>query len=124
MTKRKIKRQNITKRRKGSVKTRKYKRTMITKKNRKGGEPTASVIASEQEKKTLFRRYLNDLIIEISDKNKSKNKIKETITKFLKFFTENDMINTLIPVSESGKYVDKESGTKPIVDLYLLSRLF
>lgn len=116
MTKRKIKRQNITKRRKNVIKTRKYKKIKVTKKNIKGGEPTPSLVATEQEKKTLFRRYLNDLIIEISDKNKSKNKIKETIAKFLKFFTENDMINTLIPVSESGKYVDKESGTKPIVD--------
>lgn len=123
MTKRKIAKRNktqIKRKSKKSIKTRKYKRINLTKK-RIGGDttlpavPDLSDVALEQKKKTLFRRSLNNLIIEILDRD-SNNKIKETVKKFLKLFKDNDMINTLIPVSSNGKHVDKESGKAPIVD--------
>lgn len=114
MTKRYVKR-NISKRKTYNAKTK--KNCKITKqiknlnKIRHGGEPS-----EEFKQKALFRRTLYNMISFITNKKNSKNKLKEGINILIKFFNNNKMINTLIPVSSNGKFVDKETGKIPIVD--------
>ena len=82
-----------------------------TKKIKYGGEPSV-----EYKQKALFRRTLYNMISYITNKKNSKNKVKEGIKILINFFNNNNMINTLIPVSSVGKFVDKETGKVPIVD--------
>ena len=113
MTKRKIKK-NITKRKRYNKKTKKSNKKLYTRKNKYGGE---SPLEQEQKKKTLFRRALSNLISQITNKSNSKNKIKEGINSLINLFKNNQMINTLIPVSSKGTYIDKQTGVGNIVDL-------
>lgn len=113
MTKRKIKK-NITKRKRYNKKTKKSNKKLYTRKNKYGGE---SPLEQEQKKKTLFRRALSNLISQITNKSNSKNKIKEGINSLINLFKNNQMINTLIPVSSRGTYIDKQTGVGNIVDL-------
>jgi hypothetical protein len=120
MTKRYVKR-NISKRKHYNTKIKKNNK--ITKKVKKvknikniknikyGGEPS-----EEYKQKALFRRTLYNMIRFITNKKNNKNKVKEGINILIKFFNNNKMINTLIPVSSIGKFVDKETGKVPIVD--------
>ena len=113
MTKKHLKR-NITKRTTFNKKTRKINRRNHTRKIKYGGD---EALVELQKKKTDFRRRLKDLVIQIGNKNNSRNKIKDGINLLIQFFNNNkNMINTLIPVSRTGKYVDKETGNEPIVD--------
>lgn len=113
MTKRKIKK-NITKRKRYNKKTKKSNKKLYTRKIKYGGE---SPLEQEQKKKTLFRRALSNLISQITNKSNSKNKIKEGINSLINLFKNNQMINTLIPVSSRGTYIDKQTGVGNIVDL-------
>ena len=113
MTKRKIKK-NITKRKRYNKKTKKSNKKLYTRKNKYGGE---SPLEQEQKKKTLFRRALSNLISQITNKSNSKDKIKEGINSLINLFKNNQMINTLIPVSSRGTYIDKQTGVGNIVDL-------
>jgi hypothetical protein len=104
--------------------TRKYKNRKTKKalkKNRKtikikyGGEPNEQ-LREQQKLKNLFRRTFNNYIIQI----KNRNNIKQGIRDLSKMFDNNKQINTLIPITESGKPVDKEtySMAKKPVDIY------
>lgn len=113
MTKRilKKKREKFTKRKKIIKYTKKIKKMRITKKNKRGGEPS-----EEYKQKTLFRRTLYNIISQITNRKASRNKVKEGINLLIKFFKDNHLINTLIPVSMAGKYVDKDTSSIKIVD--------
>jgi hypothetical protein len=80
--------------------TRKINKIMITRKNKRGGEPS-----EEYKQKNLFRRGFNNFIIQISNK---KN-IKQAVNSIISTFEKNKLINTLIPVTIEGKPVDKET---------------
>lgn len=70
-------------------------------------------LQEEQRQKNLFRRTLNNSIIQITNK---KN-IKQAINSIIKLFDKNKMINTLIPITSSGKPVDIQTYTnakKPV----------
>jgi hypothetical protein len=84
-----------------------------TKKNTYGGDNN---VIEEQRQKTLYRRTISNLISQITNKANSKNKIKEGLNNLINLFKNNMMINTLIPVSSSGTYIDKQTGTGVIVD--------
>ena len=103
MTKRKIKK-HITKRKNAIKATKKWVRLRMTRKskygNKCGGEPS-----EEYKQKNLFRRTLNNFIIQI----KNKKNIKQAINSIIKTFEKNKLINTLIPVTIEGKPVDKET---------------
>ena len=73
-------------------------------------------LVEEQKRKTLFRRTFNNYISQISNRNNSRNKIKDALNNLINLFNNNSMINTLIPISSNGKYVDKATGKEPIVD--------
>jgi hypothetical protein len=111
MTKRKIKK-HITKRKNAIKATKKIIRLRMTRKskygNRHGGEPS-----EEYKQKNLFRRTLNNFIIQI----KNKKNIKQAINSIIKTFEKNKLINTLIPITIEGKPVDKETyglAKKPV----------
>ena len=110
MTK-KILKKNLTKRKNVIKRTKKYKKIRITKKNKRGGE-----LSDEYKEKTQFRRTLYNIIKQINIRNISRNKIKEGINLFIDFFKNNHLINTLMPVSIEGKYVDKNISKVKIVD--------
>ena len=110
-------------------KTKKVNKKKSTKKVWFGGE---SLTAEKQQQKNTFRKMLNykmnDLIDKIVKKTTSRNKIKECIQAIINLFRNNIMINTLIPVSSSGKYIDKETNKESIVDfvspvIFLLDNL-
>jgi hypothetical protein len=102
------KRKNLTKRKKYNKKTKKnYKKIKY------GGNEEVS---QEYKQRVIFRRTFYNIISQITNKNNSKNKIKEGITLLINFFNNNKMINTLISVSSNGKFVDKETGKGSIVD--------
>ena len=104
-----------TRRNRKTRKTRKnYKRTKKNyKKIKYGGNEEVS---DEYKQRVIFRRTFYNIISQISNKNNSKNKIKEGITLLINFFNNNKMINTLISVSSNGKFVDKGTGKGSIVD--------
>jgi hypothetical protein len=111
MTKRKIKK-HITKRKNAIKATKKIGRLRMTRKskygNKCGGEPS-----EEYKQKNLFRRTLNNFIIQI----KNKKNIKQAINSIIKTFEKNKLINTLIPITIEGKPVDKETyslAKKPV----------
>jgi hypothetical protein len=111
MTKRKIKK-HITKRKNAIKATKKLGRLRMTRKskygNKCGGEPS-----EEYKQKNLFRRTLNNFIIQI----KNKKNIKQAINSIIKTFEKNKLINTLIPITIEGKPVDKETyglAKKPV----------
>lgn len=107
MTKRKIKKY-ITKRNNVMKSTKKMRKIRITRKNKRGGEPS-----DEYKQKNLFRRALNNLIIQI----KNKKNIKQAVNSIIKTFEKNRLINTLIPITIEGKPVDKETyslAKKPV----------
>ena len=107
MTKKYLKK-NLTKRKKYNKKTKKnYKKIKY------GGNEEVS---DEYKQRVIFRRTFYNIISQISNKNNSKNKIKEGITLLINFFNNNKMINTLISVSSNGKFVDKGTGKGTIVD--------
>jgi hypothetical protein len=118
MTKRKLKK-NITKRKFSNRKTKKNTRKNSTKKNKYGGneEKEKSQLELIQEEKGKFRSDLNKYVKYISDAQ-SRNQIKDGIRSLINFFTNNKMINTLIPVTYTGKYIekDKQTATEKIVD--------
>ena len=120
MTKRKFKK-NITKRKFRNRKTKKVIRKNSTKKNKYGGNIDEVKVKSQvelmQEEKEKFRTDLNDYVEDITDA-KSRNQIKDGIRSLIDLFTNNKMINTLIPVSDTGKYIekDKQTATEKIVD--------
>lgn len=93
--------------------TRKYKHRRTKKgikKNRKtrkiqyGGEPNEQ-LREQQKLKNLFRRTFNNYIIQI----KNRNNIKQGVRDLSKMFDNNQQINTLIPITETGRPVDKET---------------
>jgi hypothetical protein len=85
-----------------------------TRKNKHGGEPTNKELVAEQDRKYAFRQNFKDSIIQITNKKK----INEAINKIIRNFKKNIMINTLIPISASGKPLDTKtySPKNPIVD--------
>jgi hypothetical protein len=113
MTKHKIKkyitkRKNVIKGTRFIKGTKKMTKIRITRKNKKGGEPS-----DEYKQKNLFRRALNNLIIQI----KNKKNIKQAVNSIIKTFEKNKLINTLIPITIEGKPVDKETyslAKKPV----------
>jgi len=129
MTKRKLK--NITKRKFSNRKTKKNTRKNSTKKNKYGGneEKDKSQLELIQEEKEKFRSNLNKYVEDISHAQ-SRNQIKNGIRSLIIFFTNNKMINTLIPVTDTGKYIEKnkQTSTEKIVDyvspvIFLLDNL-
>lgn len=110
MTKRYLK-SNITKRKRNNKnKSKKICKNNKTKKIKYGGE------SEEYKNKAIFRRKLNSYINQINNPNNSRNKIKEGINLLITFLKNSSLINTLIPISLNGKYVDKETGKGPTVD--------
>jgi hypothetical protein len=135
MTKRKIKK-HITKRKNAIKATKKIGRLRMTRKNKYinkyGGEPfdeykkakIKGKLVSLLAKKNLFRRTLNNFIIQIKN---GKNKLTDSIknSKYIKKIEKSienavdsiietiemnkNLINTLIPVTIEGKPVDKET---------------
>ena len=103
MTKRLFK-GNITRRKHKNRKTKKQIKKIKTIKNKYGGERNIELV-EQQKQKNLFRRALNNFIIQI----KNKKNIKQAVNFIIKLFDKNIMINTLIPVTENGKPVDKET---------------
>lgn len=110
MTKRYIKRIS-TKRKNYFKRTKKNNKNTKTKKNKYGGEPS-----EEYKQREVFRRNFTNLISQITNKNNSRNKIKDGINMLINFFNNNNMINILIPISSTGKYVDKSTGKGQIID--------
>lgn len=92
---------------------RKHRNTRKTRSSTYGGDPNPA-IREEQMKKKIFRRTFNNLILQIANK---KN-VNQAINSIVKHFDKNSMINTLIPVSATGKPVDIDTYTDktPIVD--------
>jgi hypothetical protein len=109
----------MTKRRRGTKKgQRKGRRTRkknLKKGLKKGGDPNPA-IQEEYNKKNAFRRAFNNLIIELKGA-KSNNDIKQSVNSLTKLFTNNTMINTLIPTTIEGKPIDKQTyslATRPV----------
>ena len=103
MTKRVLKKnlkKNLTKRKRYIRKTKKNKKRNYTKKIKRGGD-----VSEEYNKKQLFRRNFNNLIIQI---NNGKN-VKQAVNNLINLFNKNELINTLIPITTNGKPVDKET---------------
>ena len=135
MTKRKLKK-NITKRKFSNRKTKRNTRNKSTKKNKYGGnkyggneEKDKSRVELIQEEKEKFRSDLNKYVEYISYAE-SRNQIKDGLRSLINFFTNNKIINTLIPVTDTGKYIekDKQTSTEKIVDyvspvIFLLDNL-
>lgn len=100
--------------------TKKYKLKNTLKKGRKtrkikyGGESNPEIV-EEQSKKNRFRNNFKDLIIQITNKKNINQAINSIISSFN---NNNNMINTLIPVSATGKPLDVKtySPKNPIVD--------
>jgi len=89
-----------------------FKNNRITRKEKYGGE-TNLELKEEQRQKNLFRRTLNNYIIQINNKKNTKQALKD----LSKLFENSQQINTLIPVTESGKPIDKETyslAKKPV----------
>ena len=99
MTK-KVFKKNLTKRKRYIRKTKKNKKRNYTKKIKRGGD-----VSEEYNKKQLFRRNFNNLIIQI---NNGKN-VKQAVNNLINLFNKNELINTLIPITSNGKPVDKET---------------
>jgi len=98
---------NIAKKIASKRKTRKYY----------GGNPNDYLLeenlSEKQQRRNLFRRTLSNYVIQIS----KKNNIKQGIKNLKKLFENNQEINSLIPISESGRPVDKQTyslAKKPI----------
>ncbi len=91
----------------------KNRKTRKMRKMKYGGESNPAIV-EEQERKNAFRRNFKDSIIQITNKKK----INEAINSIIRNFTNNHMINTLIPVSATGKPLDVKTYTSknPIVD--------
>jgi hypothetical protein len=130
MTKRKFKK-NITKRKFSNRKTKKNTRKTSTKKNKYGGneEKEKSQLELIHEEKEKFRSDLNKYVENISHAQ-SRNQIKDGIRSLINFFTNNKMINTLMPLTDKGKYIEKykQTSTEKIVDyvspvIFLLDNL-
>jgi hypothetical protein len=88
------------------------KKNRITRKIKYGGDPNEEV-QKQQKLKNLFRRTFNNYIIQI----KNKNNLKKGIRDLSKMFANNSQINTLIPITETGNPVDKETyslAKKPV----------
>ena len=88
------------------------KKNRITKKIKYGGEPNEE-LQQQQKLKNLFRRTFNNYIIQI----KNKKNLKQGLKDLSKMFENNLQINTLIPVTESGRPIDKETysiAKKPV----------
>lgn len=106
------KRKNIYKKTKKHISKRsikKMKKHLFTRKQKYGGEPSV-----EFKEKNAFRRSFNNIIIQISNK---KN-VNQALKMMTNLFQKNKLINTLIPVTQSGKPVDKETyslAKKPVV---------
>jgi hypothetical protein len=99
--------------------TKKHKSKKRLRKNRKtrkikyGGDLNQEIV-EQQARKTRFRNNFKDLIIQITNK---KN-INQAISSIISNFNNNPMINTLIPVSSTGKPLDVKTYSKknPVVD--------
>jgi len=88
------------------------KKNRITRKIKYGGDPNEE-LQKQQKLKNLFRRTFNNYIIQI----KNKNNLKKGIRDLSKMFENNLQINTLIPITETGNPVDKETyslAKKPV----------
>jgi len=88
------------------------KKNRITRKIKYGGDPNEE-LQKQQKLKNLFRRTFNNYIIQI----KNKNNLKKGIRDLSKMFENNSQINTLIPITETGNPVDKETyslAKKPV----------
>lgn len=89
------------------------KKNRATRRRKYGGEPNEE-LQQQQKLKNLFRRTLNNFIIQI----KNKKNIKQGIKDLLKLFENNLQINTLIPITEAGQSIDKETyslAKKPVI---------
>jgi hypothetical protein len=80
------------------------KKNRLTRKIKYGGDLNEQ-IQQQQKQKNLFRRSLNNFIIQINNKKNTKQALKD----LSKLFENNQQINTLIPITENGKPVDKET---------------
>jgi len=91
---------------------RSLRRGRKTRKNKYGGDPTRQEIVDTESRKTRFINYFKDLIIQIT----KRNKIPQAVISIISSFNNNDnMINTLIPISETGKPIDlKTSKNQPV----------
>ena len=88
------------------------KKNRATRKIKYGGEPNEE-LQRQQKLKNLFRRTFNNFIIQIRNKKNQKQGVKD----LLKMFENNLQINTLIPITESGRPIDKETysiAKKPV----------
>ena len=94
-----------------SRRVRHKKRAATVKRNKHGGEMT-----DEYKQKNAFRRTLHALVSQIAGRNASRNKVKDGITALVRFFDRNPQINTLVPVSMTGDYVDKLTSHIAVVD--------
>jgi hypothetical protein len=85
-----------------------------TRKNKYGGDPNQEIL-DNQAKKYRFRNNLKDLIIQITNRKNIDKAINSIIWSFN---NNNGMINTLIPVSATGKPLDvkRYSSINPVVD--------
>ena len=88
------------------------KKNRITRKKTYGGDPNYE-LQKQQQLKNLFRRTFNNFIIQI----RNKRNLKQGLRGLSKMFENNLQINTLIPVTEKGYPVDKETyslAKKPV----------
>ncbi len=99
MAKRYSRKKNTKKRLRNGRKTRKIKY---------GGNPNQD----EEAKKIRFRNNFKDLIIQITNK---KN-INQAIKSIIYSFNNDNMINTLIPISSTGKPLDVKTSKTPAID--------
>jgi hypothetical protein len=108
-------RRRYTKKRSNKISTKRLRRHKKTRKFKYGGEPDEK-LREEQQRKNIFRRMFNNYIIQI----RNRNNIKQGLRDLKKLFQNNQEINTLIPITENGRPVDKEtySNAKRPVEIY------
>ena len=91
------------------------KKNRRTRKINYGGERNEE-LQKQQKLKNLFRRTFNNYVIQI----KNRNNIKQGLRDLSKMFENNQQINTLIPVTDTGRPIDKEtySDAKKPLSIY------
>lgn len=109
LTKKKHKINNKTKNK--NKKTRKFQKI----RRQKAGDRNAE-LANEYKSKNVFRRAFMNNILQI----KNKKNIRQAINSLFNLFNQNPMINTLIPINQQGKPIDKEtySLSRTKTDIY------
>jgi hypothetical protein len=89
--------------------TKKNKSKRVLRKGRKtrkfkyGGGPTNQEIVNTEARKNRYINYFKDLIIQITNRKNINQAVKSIISNFE---SNKNIINTLIPISETGKPID------------------